>query len=419
MTINNLLNKSTLIPFLFLVAACGNEAENTQHSTDGMEAGVEAQQDVKGPNGGKLLTDGNFALELTIFEAGTPPQFRLFAYENDIAISAQDIEVTIELGRLDGEKNVFSFTAENGYLTSPDIVTEPHSFDVTVKARYKGKTYGWSYPSYEGRTDISDKVANEVSIEIDHAGPQTIAQTIEVFGAVEFAPSAQSTLKPRYPGTVLDVYKSEGETVKKGDLLARIENSQSLRPYDIRSPMDGIIVRSHTRTGDVVTDSPLFIIGDLTNLWADFHIYPGDLPIVRPGQPVRMEMIGGPLLKDITLDEYLPAVDVDSQTLTIHAPFSNPDRTWLPGMKIKGTVTVANEIVPLAVKTEALQRFRDFTVVFAKVGETYEVRMLEIGRQNAEWTEVLGGIKPGQAYAIGNSFIIKADIEKSGASHDH
>jgi cobalt-zinc-cadmium efflux system membrane fusion protein len=35
------------------------------------------------------------------------------------------------------------------------------------------------------------------------------------------------------------------------------------------------------------------------------------------------------------------------------------------------------------------------------------------------WTEVLGGLEPGERYVTENSFLIKADIEKSGASHDH
>jgi cobalt-zinc-cadmium efflux system membrane fusion protein len=32
---------------------------------------------------------------------------------------------------------------------------------------------------------------------------------------------------------------------------------------------------------------------------------------------------------------------------------------------------------------------------------------------------VLGGLEPGTEYVTENSYIIKADIEKSGASHDH
>ena len=41
------------------------------------------------------------------------------------------------------------------------------------------------------------------------------------------------------------------------------------------------------------------------------------------------------------------------------------------------------------------------------------------GRSSPEWTEVISGIAPGTPYAAAGSFLIRADIEKSGASHDH
>ncbi|HAJ46936.1 MAG TPA: HlyD family secretion protein, partial [Alphaproteobacteria bacterium] len=47
--------------------------------------------------------------------------------------------------------------------------------------------------------------------------------------------------------------------------------------------------------------------------------------------------------------------------------------------------------------------------------KTYEVRMLELGRSDGEFVEVLGGIDPGENYVTANSFLIKADIDKSGA----
>ncbi len=97
----------------------------------------------------------------------------------------------------------------------------------------------------------------------------------------------------------------------------------------------------------------------------------------------------------------------------------NSDLRWSPGQFVEAAVEVGSADVPLAVKRTALQAFRDFTVVFEQVGETYEVRMLELGRQDGEHVEVLGGLKPGVRYVTGNSFLIKADIEKSGASHDH
>ena len=88
-------------------------------------------------------------------------------------------------------------------------------------------------------------------------------------------------------------------------------------------------------------------------------------------------------------------------------------------MAVTGRIVVSARDVPLAVKNSSLQAFRDFTVVFAKVRDTYEVRMLELGETDGAYTEVLGGLKPGTLYVSENSFLIKADIEKSGASHDH
>ena len=45
--------------------------------------------------------------------------------------------------------------------------------------------------------------------------------------------------------------------------------------------------------------------------------------------------------------------------------------------------------------------------------------MVELGETDGEFVEVLGGLKPGTEYVTGNSFLIKADILKDGARHDH
>ncbi len=97
----------------------------------------------------------------------------------------------------------------------------------------------------------------------------------------------------------------------------------------------------------------------------------------------------------------------------------NSDGSWVPGTYVTAQVQVAEHAVPIAVRRSALQSFRDFTVVYAQMGDEYEVRMLELGRQAGEWAEVLGGLEPGTRYVTENSYVLKADIEKSGASHDH
>ena len=108
-----------------------------------------------------------------------------------------------------------------------------------------------------------------------------------------------------------------------------------------------------------------------------------------------------------------------NQAVTARVVIDNSDGAWALGTYVSAEVEVAEHSVPLAVKRSALQSFRDFTVVYAQVGDEYEVRMLELGRRAGEWAEVLGGLEPGTRYVTENSYVLKADIEKTGASHDH
>ena len=124
------------LPFLFLLClsliAC---SPNDDRAAPGADA--QANEDYeRGPNNGRLLREGDFALEITIFETNAPPHYRLYAYQGSKPLSPQDVQAGIQLTRLDGEINDFAFTPENDYLKGDGEVTEPHSFDVEVTAQY-------------------------------------------------------------------------------------------------------------------------------------------------------------------------------------------------------------------------------------------------------------------------------------------
>lgn len=109
----------------------------------------------------------------------------------------------------------------------------------------------------------------------------------------------------------------------------------------------------------------------------------------------------------------------NEQAKLFRAEIDNTNGSLKAGQFISAEILLDSYKVPMAVKATALQSFRDFTVVYAKVDEQYEVRMLDLGRKVGPWVEVLGGIAAGTEYVAKNSYIIKADIDKSGASHDH
>jgi membrane fusion protein, heavy metal efflux system len=393
------------------LAACGG-------SDAPSEKGKKAEE-AKGPHRGKMLRDGDFAVEMTVFEDGVPPQFRVWPTRDGKPVDPKTVKLTVTLKRLDGQVEVFQFLPENDYLVGQGTVVEPHSFDYEVVAVENGKRHAWKYPSPEGQTKISAEAAKDGGIEIETVGPATISEMREVEGVVQLQTTARSEVRAQFPGKVMAVTKSVGQYVRRGELLARIESSESLQIYPVYAPVSGVIAERNANVGNVAYDQPIFVITDPGQTSVVFNIFPRDLGIIRPGMKVTIETLDGKPVAESSLGDYLPEGNAAAGTALVRASLPNRDGRWRPGMALHGRVTVSAYTVPLAVRTEALQPFRDFTVVYANFGEMYEVRMLELGRKTPEWTEVLSGIKPGTRYAAKGSFLIRADIEKSGASHDH
>jgi cobalt-zinc-cadmium efflux system membrane fusion protein len=217
---------------------------------------------------------------------------------------------------------------------------------------------------------------------------------------------------------VKSVRRNLGDVVRAGDVLATVQSNESLQTYSVKAPIGGLIVRRDVQVGESTADEPLFVIVDLSSVWVELDVFGRDLPNVQAGQSVAVETFDGYRVQG-KIDWISPLAAHASQSVRARIPLPNPDGRLRPGQFVRGRVTIAEHDVPLAVRKSAVQRFRDFQVVFARFGETYEVRMLDLGRGDNEWVEVLGGLAPGTDYVTSNSYLIKADIDKSGASHDH
>lgn len=405
-----------LMPLALLalpLAACGSGPE-------GAEAEAEVAAEVpEGPHGGRLLSDGELALEVTIFEAGQEPQFRIYPYWAGEPLDPAKVRLQITLSRLGGQVDNFAFRPDDDFLTSETVVAEPHSFDVEVVAVVDGKRSRWTYESYEGRTTITPEAAEQGGIEIGTAGPAAIGDARELYGTVELDPSARSEIRGQFPGRVVSVTKEVGDFVRRGELLARVESSESLQIYPVYSTVSGVVAERGGNPGNMTGGEPLYVITNPGATTVVFNIFPRDLGIVRPGMRVEVEAQDGRAVGAATLGQYLPEGNAEAGTALIRASIPNRGGWIRPGMTMRGRLTVNQETVPLAVRTEAIQPFRDFQVVYARYGDEYEVRMLELGRRGAEYTEVLSGIEPGTPYVTEGSFLVRADVEKSGASHDH
>ena len=412
---NRRLVLSIALALSIALPGCGGDKKD---APAGEHAAPEIGDYERGPHRGRMLRAGDFAIEVTIFETNVEPQFRLYAYRNDTPLPATEVSPTVTLKRLDGEVTRFTFKPENDYLTGSGVVTEPHSFDVEVTATHAGKSHRWTYESYEGRTKIPAAVGAEAGLKVDTAGPAVIRDTIQVMGTVALDADRQAQVKARFPGIVREVRVQQGQAVRRGQVLVIVEGNESMRTYPVTAPIDGVVLARNTNVGDVAGDNALIEIANVANVWVELHAIGSDAARLAPGQEVRIMSATGNAEQSGRIETLLPLA-TRGQSVVARATIPNAQGQWRPGMAVNAEVVIAAREVPLAVKESGLQRFRDFTVVFAQVGDTYEVRMLELGARDGEMVEVLNGLKPGTRYVSDQAFLIKADIEKSGASHDH
>ncbi len=399
-----------------VLVACGDKTLDTSKAEAGHAA--PAAEFERGPHRGRMLRDGEFAIEVTIFETNVPPEYRLYAYRNDKPLPPAEVQATVELKRLDGEVNRFAFKPEGDYLRGNGVVTEPHSFDVKVTARHGAAAHEWTYDSYEGRATIPDAIAKDAGVKTERAGGAVIRDTVQLMGSVALDQNRHAQIKARFSGIVRAVQVREGQQVRRGQTLVVVEGNESMRTYPVTAPFDGVVLARKTNVGDVANDNTLIELANMGEVWVELHAIGLDAGKLSVGQDVRIRSATGDAEETAKIETLLPLA-TRGQSVVARASISNPSGQWRPGMTVSAEVTVDAREVPLAVRESGLQRFRDFTVVFAKVGDTYEVRMLELGQRDGEWAEVLGGLKPGTPYVTEQSYLIRADIEKSGASHDH
>lgn len=391
-----------------ILSACAEN--NTSHN--------ENEEVKKGPHGGRLLTDADFTIELSIFEIGVPPEFRVWSMNEGELLKPTDVELNVTLTRLGGKKDNINFKPHGDALRGDRVIYEPHSFIVTINAKHNGTTHTWQYDNFEGRTKIEKAVAKALEIETSIAGAVTLQETISVFGQVVANAERVRDIHARFDGVIKSVAISMGNKVEKGQTLATIESNESLKLYSIKAPISGVITHRNANPGEQSEGRTLFTIMDPSTVWVELSIFPADQKRVAVGAPVTVNATASKQSATGTI-ETINVIAETNQSITARVVLDNKEGKLVPGSYVKAEIQVAEHPVTLAVKRSGLQAFRDFTVVYAQIGEEYEVRMLDLGKQDGEWIEVLGGLEVGTHYVSENSYVIKADIEKSGAAHDH
>ena len=352
-----------------------------------------------------------------------------------------------------------------------------------------------------GPIRLSAEAIDEAGIEIVEATGGELQRAISLPGEIVLNPDKLAHIVPRVGGIVRDVYKTIGDSVQSGEVMAVLESrelaeakaehlagkqrlslaqanlaaSEELKAkgivpgleflaaqrdlaeaeiglraaefrlhtlgvteeelagikqqadsefsfHELRAPFSGTVIAKHITLGEVVTtETDVFQLADLTDVWVHLTVYQSGLSSIRTGQSVTITARDGVGEASAPITYLSPVVDEATRTAVARVVLSNPDGRWRPGLFVTGRVQAGSTQVPLRVPKTALLNIEGQTCVFVATGEGFEPRAVELDSANDTHVEVVAGLHPGERYVARGAFILKAELGKEsfGDGHAH
>ncbi|AWN42567.1 efflux RND transporter periplasmic adaptor subunit [Methylobacterium durans] len=202
-------------------------------------------------------------------------------------------------------------------------------------------------------------------------------------------------------------------------------NTSTLRQYELRSPLTGRIVERKVDVGTAVgkegDPSDLYTVADLSTVWIELSVPTSELAKVKEGAGVTVtpSQEGGERHERGKVIFVSPLLNADTRAARVVVALPNKDMAWRPGTYVTAEVEIAQDAVGVRIPKAALQTVEGKRVVFARTEEGFEKREVELGRSDDDAFEVVSGLRPGEEIAVANTFLLKAELGKSEADHDH
>jgi RND family efflux transporter MFP subunit len=277
----------------------------------------------------------------------------------------------------------------------------------------------------------------------------TAVEIVYATGGVE--PVTWAKVASLVRGRIADICHCEGRSVKKGDVLAKLDDSEvsaqlkelkaredflkremsrvselitrgaattqayerasmdlrqveglisvqneKISEYTIVSPMDGVVLRRDGEVGEIAeVGQVLFRVGVPKPLQVVAEVNEEDIPRVKVGQTVLFRTDAFPDRRlEGAVRELTPMGDVAAKTFRIKVAL--PEDTPLqPGMSVEANVITREKPNALLIPSDAVQD----NAVFVVDGDHLRRRALKIGIRGSRTVEVLSGLKDGERVA--------------------
>jgi cobalt-zinc-cadmium efflux system membrane fusion protein len=215
-----------------------------------------------------------------------------------------------------------------------------------------------------------------------------------------------------------EVRRSEEELQHLGITNADDPTGESGEQIPVKTPTGGVVLERLVTQGTAVTPgTPLYVVSDLTALWALIEIDESLLSHVRGGQSIELRVAAYP---DATFSGVVALVGdmVNARTrrVTVRCLVSNGDGRLKPQMYATAIIREGEPRQVVVIPSGAIQTIDGRPTVFvAEAGGRFRPREVETGPASGGQLEIRAGLRAGERIAVTGSFVLKSELLKAAA----
>jgi membrane fusion protein, copper/silver efflux system len=332
-------------------------------------------------------------------------------------------------------------------------------------------------PLQKSGTEVDDKAIEISESAMKLAEVQTsvvmkgmASKEVSLYGKIQPDERSLQSQTAHVPGRIEQLFINvTGETVKKGQLIARIyspelvtaqkelleakamadkypavliaarEKLRNLKlsdqqisdieksgkvtsKFDINSNTSGIVTDRKVNEGDYVSrGAVLFDVADLSKVWAVFDAYESDLPWLSLGQKVTFttQAIPGKTFEG-KVSFIDPVIDPITRIARVRVEISNTGSQLKPELFVTGLVNsnITNESQQLSIPQSAVLWTGTRSIVYVKIPGTeipsFKMREITLGAAMKDSYIVMGGLKEGEEIVTNGTFSVDAAAQLAG-----
>ncbi len=223
-----------------------------------------------------------------------------------------------------------------------------------------------------------------------------------------------ATSRQNWEASRADRLMAEAEVrAAEGELIAMGSPSSS-GVVIVRSQISGVIIHVATTPGAVLDDGDeIAAIADASQSELVFDAPPASVAAILVGAHIEGRGASGEVIEGEVVGVSPGAAGVGATVRAKVIGEAPPPGTIISGRLAAGTGDLHT------VPSDAVQNIGGRAVVFVAESEGFRMRPVITGRVSVGRTEILSGLRDGETIAGTGAFLLKAELGKSEAEHDH